>query len=295
MNEKVLKILGGFFVLIVLMSLCNKRDRSPAYSAGDRYDVNVQTVVAASDGLDLKAVGELLKKAENAEQLENLLNSPAQGVNNLDLNEDGKVDYIKVTEYGNDQVKGFSLTTEPTAGEVQELATIEVEKVTDNDARMQIHGNEQIYGQNYYHHSSFGLTDMLILGYLFRPHGLYASPFGYSNYPGGYNQYGTRSSSAYGNRMNDMTRGSTFQSSKSRAVGGNVKSPNAGKAAQSVRAPLKNPTASQKQFQAQNPSKQVRSGGFGKKTTAKSTSTTKSRSVRTSPSRRSGGFSSGGK
>lgn len=292
MNEKVLKILGGFFVLIVLMSLCNKRDRRPAYSGGDRYDVNVQTVIPASDGLDLKAVGALLKKAENAEQLENLLNSPSEGVNNLDLDEDGKVDYIKVTEYGNDQVKGFSLTTEPAPGEVQELATIEVEKVSDTDARVQIHGNEQIYGRNHYHHSSFGLMDMLILGYIFRPHTAYVSPYGYGNYPGGYNQYGTRPSSVYGNRMNDMTRGSTFNSSNTRAIGGNVTSPNTGKAAKSVRAPLKNPTTSQKQFQAQNPSKQVRSGGFGKKS---STSSSRSRSVRTSPARRSGGFSSGGK
>ena len=294
MNERVFKILGGFFIIIVLMSLCSKRDRRPASSSSDQYNVNVQTMSSASDGLDLKAVGVLLKKAETAEEFEKLLNSSKEGVNNLDLNEDGQVDYILVSEYGDEQVKGFSLTTEPAAGEVQELATIEVEKVSDSDARMQISGNEQIYGQNHYHHSSFGMMDMLILGYIFRPHTAFASPYGYGNYPGGYGSYGSRSNTAYQRDMNNATRGSTFQSSGTRAVSSTVQSPNAGKSAQSVRAPLKNPTTSQRQFQAQNPSKQVKSGGFGRTSTT-ARSTTKSRSVRTTPSRRSGGFSSGGK
>jgi hypothetical protein len=293
-NERVFKVLGGFFIIIVLMSLCSKRDRNPRASSRDQYNVNVQTMVSASDGLNLKAVGELLKKAETAEQFETLLNSSKEGVNNLDLNEDGKADYIKVSEFGDEKVKGFSLTTEPAAGEVQELATIEIEKVSDSDARMQVHGNEQMYGNNHYHHSSFGMMDMLILGYIFRPHTMFASPYGYGNYPGGYGRYNTRTNTAYQRNMNNATRGSSFQSSGTRAVNSNVTSPNAGKSAKSVKAPLKNPTTSQRQFQAQNPSKQTRSGGFGRSSSS-SRSTSKSRSVRSSPSRRSGGSSRGGK
>ena len=174
------------------------------------------------------------------------------------------------------------------------MATIEVEKVSDSSARMQIQGNEQIYGQNHYHHSSFGMMDMLILGYIFRPHTMFASPYGYGNYPGGYGPYNTRANTAYQRDMNNSTRGSTFQSSGTKAVNSNVASPNAGKSAKSVKAPLKNPTTSQRQFQATNPSKQTKSGGFGRSSSS-SRPTTKSRSVRTSPSRRSGGFSRGGK
>lgn len=293
MNENVFKVLGGFFIVLVLMSLCSKRDRSVPRAAGDQYNVNVQTIVPASEGLDLKAVGELLKKADTAEEFEKLLNSPDEGVNNLDLNEDGKVDYIKVTEYGDDKVKGFSLTTEPAQGEEQEVATIEVEQVTDKEARMQIQGNEQIYGPNHFYHSSFGLMDMLILSYLFSSHTPFISPYGYGGYPGGYSPYSTRPINDYRRDVAGRTGSSTFQASQTRAVSSTVQSPNAGKAAKSVRAPLKNPTSSQRQFQAQNPSKQVRSGGFGRSTTSRSA--TQSRSVRQSPSRRSGGFSRGGK
>jgi len=278
-NENIFKYLAIFFFVVVIWSFCSDNNRP-----GDEYyDVNVQTMVAASEGLDLKAVGELLKKADTAEELEQLLNSPAQGVNNLDLNTDGNVDYISVTEYGNEKVKGFSLATEPAPGETQELATIEVEKVSDSEGKMEITGNEQIYGQNHHYHSSFGLTDFLIMSYLFRPHGFYGSPWGYGRYPGYYSPYSTMSPSNYRSNTNSFTSGSSFRSSNSSTINSNIKSPNAGKTAQSVRAPLKNPTSSQKSFQAKSRTGSSRSGGFGRS----------SSSARQSVSRRSGGFRSG--
>jgi len=284
MNEKVFKYLAIILGVVVIWSFCSRSE-----DKAENYNVDVQTLVSSADGLDLKAVGEILKKADDAETFEKLLNSKDESINNLDLNEDGNVDYIHVTEYGNEKVKGFSLTVQPTAGGTQEVSTIEFEKSTDSEAQMQIRGNEQIYGRNHYYHSRFGLTDVLILGYLFRPHGFYASPWSYGAYPGYYSPYNTVSQSRYRSNVGRTTSGSTFRSGTSPTVQSNVRSPNAGKTASSVKAPLKNPTASQKAFQARNPSKQVKSGGFGRK------STTKSSSVRRSSSRRSGSVSRGGK
>ncbi|MBN1482550.1 hypothetical protein EH223_10935 [candidate division KSB1 bacterium] len=300
MNEKALKILGVFFVLVVLLSICNKRERQPrsetTRAPQEQYNVNVQTVVSASEGLNLMAVGELLKQAQDGQEFERLLNSPNNGVNNLDLDEDGKVDYIFVTEYGDNRVKGFSLTTQPAAGEVQEIATIEVEKSGDQ-ANVQVQGNEQIYGRNHYYHSSFGLMDFVILSWLFQPRPLFASPYGYNNYPDSYRPHNTTTAQNYRRAMNRTTQGSSFSSSTQSRVNANVRSPNAGKSATSVKAPLKNPTSSQRAFQARNPSQQVRSGGFGRQQSSSSTSrsTTRSSSVRRSAPSRSGGFSRGGK
>jgi len=297
-SERAFKVLGGFFMLLVLLSICNKRDRqmSSRTPAAARYDVTVQTAVSASEGLNLAAVGELLKKAKDAQELERLLNSANNGVNNLDLDEDGSVDYIYVTEYGDNRVKGFSLTTQPKPGETQEIATIEIEKA-GSEAQVQIQGNQQIYGQNQYYRSSFGLTDFLILSWLFRPHPLYASPWGYGRYPSYYSRPRTRASNDYNRDMRRATRGSTFSSSSRSQISSSAKSPNAGKSASSIKAPLKNPTSAQKQFQARNPSRQVRSGGFGRSTnraTSRST-TTRSTSVRRSAPSRSRSFSGGGK
>ncbi len=277
MNEKIFKYLAIFFFIIVVWSFCT--DSSEEY-----YDVNVQTLVPANEGLDLKAVGSLLKKADTGEEFEQLLNSPAEGVNNLDLDQDGTVDYISVTEYGNDKIKGFSLATQPASGEVQEIATIEVEKAADQ-ANVEVKGNEQIYGSNHYYRSSFGLGELLILSWMFNNRPYYRSPWGYGSYPSWYGRYSTVPSSTYQRNMGRYTSSSSYRGASSSSLSSNVKSPNAGKTATSVRAPLKNPTASQKSFQTRA-NKNVRSGGFGR-------SGRSSSSLRSSSSRRSGGFRSG--
>ena len=255
MNEKIFKGLAGIFIFLIAVSFFWP-------GGGEKqYNVNVQTMVYAGDGLDLATIGTLLKKAENAADLEKLLNDPATGINNLDLNEDGKVDYIKVTEYGNDETKGFSLTVEPASGETQEVATIDIKKSGDK-AEVEVRGNEQIYGQNHYYHNSFGITDMLFMYWLFRPHPFYMSPWGYGHYPGSYRSYNTVSHSNYKNRTagkRDLKRTSSSR------IKGKATSPNAGKSAtRGIKAPLKKPTRSQKSFQKRNPSKQLRSSGFGR-------------------------------
>tara|TARA_B110000037_G_scaffold223175_1_gene303263 strand:- start:8279 stop:8527 length:249 start_codon:yes stop_codon:yes gene_type:complete len=47
------------------------------------------------DNLDLNAVLETFRTAESIEKFENSLNSPENKINNLDLNEDDQIDYIK--------------------------------------------------------------------------------------------------------------------------------------------------------------------------------------------------------
>lgn len=272
-------ILAGVFLLVGVGSFLF----SPSPEKAE-YNVTVQNISTAADGLDLKAVGELVKKAENAEDLEKLINSKEEGLNNLDLNEDGKVDYISVHEYGNDTAKGFSLTTQPASGESQELATIDIEKTSDDQAQMEIQGNEQIYGRQNYYNSHFGITDMLILGYLFRPHGMFMSPFGYGNYPGGYSQYSTVPPQSYRSKTANANRSSTMRSASGSSFKSKPVSPNAGRSASSIKAPLKNPTVSQRSFQTRNPSKTISRGGFGR-TASTGTATRPSR-----PSVRSGGF-----
>ena len=151
MHESFFKILVWCFVIVVAWAV---------FSGGcarkvQRYNVDVQTTVSAADGLDLQAVGDLLKRAKDAEQLEKLLNDSGEGINNLDLDENGEADYIQVDEYGSGDNRGFSLTVETSAGEEQEVATIEIEK-SGSDADVQIHGNSQIYGHNHYYRQRFG-------------------------------------------------------------------------------------------------------------------------------------------
>lgn len=277
MSEKTLKIIIGVFIFVFLWMFLFGSKSKPRYG-----DVNIQAVATAADGLNLKGVGEYVKQAKDAEDLEKLLNKPG-GVNNLDLNEDGKVDYIHVTEYGNEQAKGFSLTVQPEAGETQEVATIDIEKAGEK-ANVEVHGNEQIYGRNHHYHSSHLLTNFLLMSYLFSPHRMFFSPFGYGYYPGGYGAYRPVPAAAYRARAANINRSSTAQRTSSSSLRNKSTSPNAGKSARrGIRAPLGNPTRSQKSFQARNPSRYAkRATGFGRT----------SRPSR--PSVRRGGFGRGG-
>jgi hypothetical protein len=251
-------------------------------------DINVSSKLDAADGLDLKAVGELVKSVENAEQLEKKLNEPGS-VNNLDLNEDGKVDFVHVTEYGNDQAKGFSLTVEPAKGETQEIATIEVEKKGEA-AEVDLRGNEQIYGQHHHYHYGVSPGSFLLMAYLFRPHPFYMSPFHFGYYPPYYGLgYGRVGHAAYQRRTRTITKGSTAQR-VSTARPSTIASPNKGKSAsKGIKNSLRNPTKSQKAFRA-TARKPPSTRGFGQRMNNRGTS------QRARPARRAsgGGFRSRG-
>jgi len=281
-SEKNLKIIIVIFTVVFLWMFLFVRSSGPRYG-----DVNIQAMATADNGLDLKAVGELVKQARDAEDLEKLLNKSG-GVNNLDLNEDNKVDYIHITEYGNDRAKGFSLTVQPESGETQEVATIDIGKEGER-ANVEVQGNEQMYGHNHYHHYSSPLTTFLLMGYLFSPHRMYLSPWGYGYYPRGYGAYRPVPGGAYRSRTANLTRSSAAQKTSASRISNKATSPNKGKSAnRGIRAPLKNPTRSQKSFQSRNPSKHAKAAtGFGR------SSTPSRRSVRSGGFGRSGGFRGG--
>ncbi|UKN00388.1 hypothetical protein K6119_11645 [Paracrocinitomix mangrovi] len=103
------------------------------------------------DNLDLFAVLDAFKNAESIEAFEKTINDPDQKINNLDLNEDDEVDYIQVHDEGEDDVHAFILRIDLGEGddETQDVAVIELEKSGDNQATIQIVGDEEIYGTDY--------------------------------------------------------------------------------------------------------------------------------------------------
>ena len=309
----IIKLAVGMFAIVFILSMfktCSNARSNSGYtraSSGDNYNVTIQQNNAAgqqdaASGLDLQAVASLIKTTQNAEELERKLNSSDQRINNLDLDEDGKVDFISITEYGADSMRGFSLTVDLAGGETQEVATIEIEKDAEEMANIQAHGNPNIYGNNHYYHSRTSIGEVLLYGYLFssltRP--MYHSSGSYGNYPGYYNRHDTVSRDQYRRAVQPTASSAGMSRASSSTIQSSSKSPNASKTASSIKAPLANPTAAQKSFQARNPSKTVQSGGFGRsKAAAASASRPSTRSTPSRPSVRtrsaSRSRSSGGK
>jgi hypothetical protein len=101
------------------------------------------------DNLDLYAVLDLFQKSKTIEDFEKSLNLEKTGINNLDLNLDKKVDFIKVVTKKNGDDFTFILQDDVSEKETQDVAVILVSKDKDKKVTMQIVGDPALYGKNY--------------------------------------------------------------------------------------------------------------------------------------------------
>ncbi len=99
------------------------------------------------DHLSLAAVLDLFKEAKSLESFEKLLNQEDNKVNNLDLDQDGQVDYIRVQDFVEDNAHAIVLQVPLDEKQAQDIAVIEIESTKDGEAILQIIGDEDIYGE----------------------------------------------------------------------------------------------------------------------------------------------------
>lgn len=99
------------------------------------------------DNFSLEAAIELFKKSESPEDFEKRLNSEGNDANNLDLNEDGEIDYIRVVDNMEGDVHALVLQVAVSEKESQDVAVIEIEKQGTENAILQIVGDEELYGE----------------------------------------------------------------------------------------------------------------------------------------------------
>jgi hypothetical protein len=98
------------------------------------------------DNFSLEGALELFKKSSSPEEFEKRLNDADSKVNNLDLNGDGYIDYIRVLDRNEGNVHAFVLQAVISESEYQDVAVIELEKQANGKAVLQIVGDEDIYG-----------------------------------------------------------------------------------------------------------------------------------------------------
>lgn len=223
----------------------------------------------AAENLNLKAVSALAAECATPEEFEKKLNDPKNNYVNLDLDNDNKVDFVKV-DLIDQKTKGYSLTVAVNHNgkkEIQEIATIQFEENGENSVMIESHGNEQIYGSNHYHHRPYSLTNMLIWHYMWNSNrSRYYSRNNHSSY--GYNTKTPQSSQAYSSLHNKKDASYGYTSTTRSTTKTPVNSPNKNKVATNIKSPLKKPTASQSGFQSKyGAAKSIR---FGSSTSSRS-------------------------
>ncbi len=100
------------------------------------------------DNFSLEGALALFKKSNSLEEFEKLLNQEDNNVNNLDLNNDGNIDYITVNDIKENDTHVIVLGTYLNEKEKQDIATIGIEKNGNESAILQIEGDEELYDVN---------------------------------------------------------------------------------------------------------------------------------------------------
>ncbi len=74
------------------------------------------------DQFSLRGALDLLKQSNSPEEFEKLLNSEKNDVNNLDLNQDGEVDYVRVIDRKDGDAHAIVLQVPVSTSENQDVA-----------------------------------------------------------------------------------------------------------------------------------------------------------------------------
>jgi len=132
------------YLLILVLTLC-----LTSFSSFSQTENDEPLLGLPGDGLDLYAVLDLFQESKTIEDFEKSLNEEKSGIVNLDLNNDGDKDFIKVvTEQDGDDFL-FILQDDISEKETQDVAVIAVSKDAAGKVSMQIIGDEKLYGKDY--------------------------------------------------------------------------------------------------------------------------------------------------
>jgi hypothetical protein len=101
------------------------------------------------DNLNLFAVMKLFQESETLEGFEKNLNDPNSHINNLDLNGDNYVDYIRVIDNIDGDVHTIVMQVAINERENQDVAVFTVQRDRDGRVQIQLTGDESLYGQDY--------------------------------------------------------------------------------------------------------------------------------------------------
>ncbi len=137
-----MRIKIGLLIFVFVIAITN-------LNAQDTTSTDKELLGLPGDNLDLYAVLDLFQESKTIEDFEESLNKEDTGINNLDLNLDDKVDFIKVVTKQDKNDFVFVLQVDVLKGEIQDVATILVSKSEEGKISLQIVGAEELYGKDY--------------------------------------------------------------------------------------------------------------------------------------------------
>jgi hypothetical protein len=167
----------------------------------NRTIVNAQNS-EISDNLDLRVVASIFGDSRNLNDFERQLNDPKLQISNLDLNNDGQVDYLRVIESVKKRTHLVIIQAVLDRDVYQDVASIEVEKNWINNIQIQVVGNPYFYGQNYIYEPVFYATPLIYANFWASNYQPYCSNWNWNYYPSYYYAWNTYPIFRYRNNVN---------------------------------------------------------------------------------------------
>lgn len=176
-------------MLALALAGCSSRTETQTTTS---QQVDTQSFLLNAKDLDLQAVVGMVKsnRVKSAEELEKAINSD-NGINNVDVDKDGKIDYISVKEGRKGDAISLDLMAVPSGtqnpAEAVVVASITFSKNTQTNT-VEVSGGfpnyVDGYQDNYYSYQHRGLSfgEAMFLAWMFTPRPLYYQPYYYRSY-----------------------------------------------------------------------------------------------------------------
>ena len=142
-----------------------------------------------SDNLDLRAVATVFGDAKDLEDFERRLNDPKTQISNLDLNNDNYVDYLRVIETVEGNVHLVVVQAVLEKDVFQDVATIEVDRDSNNRVQVQVVGDVYMYGTNYIYEPVYVHTPVIYNTFWVGNYRPYYSSWYWGYYPSYYSYW----------------------------------------------------------------------------------------------------------
>ena len=139
-----------------------------------------------SNNLDLQAIASTFGESSDLEDFEKRLNDYDSQLSNLDLNNDGEVDYLRVVENMENDVHVVVIQAVLGKEVFQDVATIIVEKKENRRTVVQVVGDPYLYGPDYIIEPVYVYTPNIFSFFWGYNYHRWYSPYYYGYYPNYY-------------------------------------------------------------------------------------------------------------
>lgn len=136
-----------------------------------------------SNNLDLQAVASIFGDSKDLQEFEMKLNDFDSQISNLDLNNDGEVDYLRVIESTEKNVHLVVIQAVLEKDVFQDVASILVERNENRKTVVQVIGAPYMYGENYIIEPVYVYTPIIYNYFWSRTYNPWVSPYYWGYYP----------------------------------------------------------------------------------------------------------------